>query len=383
MFNLNNLKKNVIIIMIDGGRYDRAINSKIFDNIKSKSIYFSQPITYGPHTIAAMHAVFSGVYGSRNGTNSYWSTYRFKKVKFKTISEYLHDKNYYTKADVVNELVIPKQGLDEFLIHDEMKDDLTSRHKIFLEEMKSKNDQGQNFFLYLQYSNIHTGIMNEVLKVYNNFSKDYFDNREKNEQRYDSLFKNAEKYLSEMLQKIKELGLIENSLVLVMSDHGISVGEKIGERAYGAFCYDYTLRTFAYFLMPEISPVEISQQVRMIDFMPTILDYLRIPLDTNYQLIDGESLIPLIKGENIPEKIAYSETGNPQQDTKPPKEPNTKSVRTSQWKLILNEYDGTKELYDLANDPHENKNLSGTGLKIEETLLKKLEILNTGEILSE
>ena len=383
MFNLNNLKKNVIIIMIDGGRYDRVINSKIFDNIKSKSIYFSQPITYGPHTIAAMHAVFSGAYGSRTGTNSYWSTYRFKKVKFKTISEYLHDKNYYTKADVVNELVIPKQGLDEFLIHDEMKDDLTSRHKIFLEEMKSKNDQGKNFFLYLQYSNIHTGIMNEVLKVYNNFSREYFDNREKNEQRYDSLFKNAEKYLSEMLQKIKELGFLENSLVLVMSDHGISVGEKIGERAYGAFCYDYTLRTFAYFLMPEISSVEISQQVRMIDFMPTILDYLRIPLDTNYQLIDGESLMPLIKGENISEKIAYSETGNPQQDTKPPKEPNTKSVRTSQWKLILNEYDDTKELYDLANDPHENKNLYGTGLKIEAVLLKKLKLLNAGEILSE
>ena len=135
--------------------------------------------------------------------------------------------------------------------------------------------------------------------------------------------------------------------------------------------------------MPEISPVEISQQVRMIDFMPTILDYLRIPLDTNYQLIDGESLMPLIKGENISEKIAYSETGNPQQDTKPPKEPNTKSVRTSQWKLILNEYDDTKELYDLANDPHENKNLYGTGLKIEAVLLKKLKLLNAGEILSE
>ena len=252
-----------------------------------------------------------------------------------------------------------------------------------LEEMKSKNDQGQSFFLYLQYSNIHTGIMNEVLKVYDNFSKEYFDNREKNEQRYATLFKNAERYLSEMLQKIKELGFLENSIILVMSDHGISVGEKIGERAYGAFCYDYTLRTFAYFLIPGISSIEISQQVRMIDYLPTILDYLEIPSDSNYETIDGESLIPLIRGEKMSEKIAFSETGNPLQDTKPSKEPNTKSVRTSKWKLILNEYDDSRELYDLLNDPQENKNLSGSDLEIEESLYKKLEIIKSGEDLQE
>ena len=373
-----NMKKNVIILMIDGARLDYTLKSSIFNSLKQRYVFLSQPITYGPHTIAAMHAVFSGTYGTRTGTNSYWSTYRFKKDKFKTISQYLHDENYYTMADVVNELVIPKQGLDEFLIHDEMKDDLTQRHKSFLEQMKSKNDQDQNFFLYLQYSNIHTGIMNEVLKVYNNFSKEYFEDREKNEQRYASLFKNAEKYVSEMLQKINELGFLENSIILVMSDHGISVGEKVGERAYGAFCYDYTLRTFAYFLMQDISPIEISQQVRTVDFMPTILDYVEIPIDKNYESIDGESLMPLIKGEKIPEKIAYSEAGNPLQNTVPPKEPNTKSVRTSRWKLILNEYDGTRELYDLFNDPSENENLSGTGLEIEDILFKKLEILKAG-----
>jgi len=369
--------------MIDGGRHDFSQKSNIFNSLAKNSVYFSQPITYGPHTIAAMHAVFSGCYGTRTGTNSYWSTFQFKKHNFKTISEYLHEKNYYTKADVVNELVIPKQGLDEFLIHNELEDDLTIRHKSFLDEMKLKNESDQNFFLYLQYSNIHTGIMNEVLKVYNNFSPEFFDNRAKNEQRYAELFKNAENYLSEIFQKIKELKFDENSVILVMADHGISVGEKVGERAYGAFCYDYTLKTFAYFSLPGISPKEISQQIRMIDYMPTILDYLEIPLDSNFESIDGESLMPLIYGKNISEKLAYSETGNPLQDTKPPKEPNTKSVRTSQWKFILNEYDNSRELYDLISDPHEETDLSGTGLDIEQILYEKLEILKTGKKLSE
>jgi len=85
-------QKNVIIIMIDGGRLDRAKNSNIFKKLKSKSIFFSNSITYAPHTIAAMHAVFSGSYGSRTGTNSYWSTFKFKKDKFKTLTEYLKTK---------------------------------------------------------------------------------------------------------------------------------------------------------------------------------------------------------------------------------------------------------------------------------------------------
>ena len=87
------MNRNVIIIMIDGGRWDRAVNSKFFQSLKSNSVCLLQPITYAPHTIAAMHAVFSGTYGARTGTNSYWATYKFKKEKFLTLTEYLHTQN--------------------------------------------------------------------------------------------------------------------------------------------------------------------------------------------------------------------------------------------------------------------------------------------------
>ncbi len=366
-------RKNVIILMIDGGRLDSALKSATFNKIKKNSIFLSQPITYGPHTIAAMHAVFSGTYGNRTGTNSYWSTFKFKKDKFKTLTEYLHDEKYHTLADIVSELVIPKQGFDKFLIHDELKDDLTLRHCNFLDDMKKITTDEKNFFIYLQYSNIHTGIMNDVLKVYDNFSDEYFSNKEKNKQRYDDLFHNAENYLETILDKINSLELDKNSILLIMSDHGISVGEKIGERAYGAFCYDYTLRTFAYFLYPKINAVEVKQQVRTIDFMPTILDYLDISLSDKFEKIDGESLIPLIKGNLYEEQFAFSETGNPLKDKRPPKNPNTKSIRTSKWKLIYNEYDGSKEFYDLESDPDEENNLIGKNLEYEMILWKKLQ----------
>ena len=368
-------KKNVIIIMIDGGRLDSAQNSKIFNTLKSKSAFFSQTITYSPHTIAAMHAVFSGTYGTRSGTNSYWSTFKFKKDKFKTLTEYLHENNYYTHADLINQLVVPKQGFDNFIIHDELNDDLAKRHKELLKKVSVLEQKDKNFFLYLHYSKIHTGIMNEVLRVYNNKSKEFFDNRTKNEQRYATLFKNAEIYLQSVLDEINNLELEKNSLILVMSDHGISTGEKFGERAYGAFCYDYTLRTFTYFLSEEFTSSEITQQIRTVDFMPTILDYLKIAFDNNYEKPDGVSLMPLIYGKSMPEQIAYSETGNPLDKKEPPKEPNTKSVRTSKWKLILNRYDDSKELYNLELDPNEEKNLFGRGEKIESFLREKLQKL--------
>lgn len=366
-------KKNIIIIMIDGGRLDWALRSSVFNRLKSRSVFFSQSITYGPHTIAAMHAVFSGSYGTRTGTNSYWSTFKFKKDKFRTLTEYLKESGYYTYADVINELVVPKQGFDNFMVHDELKDDLAKRHMDLLKDVSSKYKSGQNFFLYLHYSNIHTGIMNQVLKVYNNFSKEYFDNKKENEKRYDSLFRAAESYLAQVLDQIYKLHLDKDSMILVMSDHGISIGEKFGERAYGAFCYDYTLRTFTYFMAEDFEPREVSQQVRTIDFMPTILDYLGIGLDPKYEKLDGISLLPLINGNKIPEPPAYSETGNPLDKKEPPKEPNTSSIRTSKWKLIYSQHNQTKELYDLENDPKEEKNLIGTGMPIEDSLWKELQ----------
>ena len=175
-----------------------------------------------------------------------------------------------------------------------------------------------------------------------------------------------------MLQKIDELKFNKNSIIVVLSDHGIGVGEKFGERAYGVFCYDYTIKTFCYIKSPDIEPKTISQQVRHIDYMPTILEMLGISLSKISENLDGISLVPLIKGNVMNEQIAYSETGNPLNNKAPPKEPNTHSIRTSNWKLIYNAHNNSKELYDLKTDSEENNNLIGKDLEIEEILWKSL-----------
>ena len=365
-------RKNLIIICVDGGRLDRALKSNIFKHLATKSIFFPQTITYAPYTNSAIHALISGSYGNRNGCFSYWHSIKFKKFQFKTITEYLHDVGYYTYADIHSDLVLPNSGFDEYEVFDESLVDLKQRHSNLIEKIKAKNDNNQNFFLYLHYSSIHTGIMNSVLKAYNNYSEEYFANRKLNEKRYDDLFRTAEEYIEMLGKKISDLNLWKDSIVLITPDHGISVGEKFGERAYGVYCYDYTIKTFAYLLCPNFEPKEIQQQVRHIDFMPTILEHLGIKQDNAYEKIDGLSLIPLINGQNLPETYAFTETGNPLKEKAPPKKPNTKSIRTSKWKLIYNEYNNTKELYNLQKDPTENNNLIGSGLEIEVVLWNEL-----------
>ena len=366
---------NLIMITVDGARTDFIKSSILFQEIKSNSVFSHNCITYAPHTIAAMHAIFSGTYGSRNGTNSYWSTYQFKKNQFKTLTEYLKTENYTTIADLHSGIVIPKQGFDEFLIHDK-NDDLLSRHLKLLERLSKQNNK--NFFLYLHYSDIHTKISDTVLKKYTNFSKEYFENKEANKKAYSLLFENAESYISKILEKLKESDLLKKSIICIISDHGISIGERKGERAYGAFLYDYTIKSFCYFLFPNIQSFEIKQQIRTIDIMPTILEQLKISINDNFSNIDGVSLIPLIHNHTVEEKYAFSETGNPLDSNEPPKLPNTKSIRTSDWKLIYKTFDDSKELYNLKNDPNELTNLFGQYPEIEKKFWHKLTELERG-----
>ena len=358
---------NVILICIDGGRVDRAKKSKTFQNLKTKGVFLPETITYAPYTNSAIHALISGSYGNRNGCFSYWHSSKFKKYQFKTLAKYLQENNFYTYADVHSELVLSKIGFDEYHIFDESNVNLIERHQNILNEL---NEKDGNFFVYLHYSGIHTGIRDSVMKVYDNFSKDYFENTEKNNERYDKFFHQAEDYLENISKQLTKLNLWENSIIVIFSDHGISVGEKFGERAYGAFCYDYTIKTFSYYISNIARDKEIITQVRHIDILPTILEQLKIKIDSDFKSLDGISLLPLIRGELFEEKIAYTETANPLHEKSPPKEPNTKSVRTSKWKLISNDYNNSMELYNLEKDPHELENLIGKSFSIETKLNK-------------
>lgn len=363
------LNKNIIFICIDGGRADRALDSKVIQKFQnSDSVFFSEVITYAPYTNSALHALISGSYGNRNGCFSYWHSHKFQHSKFKTIIDYLHENGYYTCVDVPSDLIMPKKNYDEYYISDESEINLKNHHSELLEKMKIKNQENQSFFLHLHYSGIHNGIRDSVLKKYTNFSEEFFNDKKHNEERYDKLFNDAEQYIDFIETKLNQLKLLENSIIVIFSDHGMSLGEKFGERAYGALCYDSTIKSFMLYFCKGLNSRKVSQQIRSVDLMPTILEHIGINLDCKYESIDGQSFFPLLSGSKMKENYAYTETGNPLDTKMPPKKPNTKSIRTSEWKLIVNEYNDSKELYNLKSDPLEENNLINRDLQIESEL---------------
>ena len=358
------MKFNVIMILLDGARVDKAVNAPHIGKFFQKSIFFPNAITYAPYTLAALHAVFSGIYGKTNGVDNYFGSHGFKSKMCKTLTQYLKDAGYFTRGDTFSDIFIPKQGFDNLTIHDESSDDLIERHKEILREL---NKVGENFFLFLHYSKIHANSVRDVAKKYDDLDKDFFKDISANSKRYETYLEAADLYFSQIFGECKRLGIVDNTLIILMADHGVSVGEKFGEKMYGVYCYDYTLKAFVSFYCPSLfkQPNLIKNQVRSIDIMPTILDFLEIEEELGYLKIEGETLLPLLKnGEEDKERIGYAETGGLGGPNPSPKIPNVKCIRTNKWKLIYNSTTKLKELYNLEQDPKEEKNLIDENLEM-------------------
>src|SRR3989338_1930219 len=368
-------KPNIIMILIDGARYDVVDKLQFYQELRKESVFFPQLITYAPYTIASLHATFSGMYGNRNGVNGYYKSYSFDKENCMTLAQYLKQNGYYTECDLIRGDTIPGQGFDKSRVHDEFNDDLVERHSEILAQIKAK----QPFFLFLDYSKIHTNLVANVIKKYSDFDKEYFNNRENNLKAYTGWVEESGRYLNSILSKLKSLALWDNSIILIFNDHGGGVGDRIGEKVYGVYLYDYTIRCFLY-AMGSAFPkgIEVKNLVRSIDIMPTILDMLKIREKDGFKKMQGASFLNLIRGSadtadgSADDRIAYSETGGLGGPTPSPDKHNVKAVRTSKWKLIYNETNKLKELYDLESDKEEKNNLIGKHPGIENYLWEKL-----------
>src|SRR3989338_8091613 len=239
MINIFKKKKpNIIMIMIDGLRHDALGKIPYYNELKKEATFFSRLITYAPYTIGSLHALFSGMNGNQNGVNGYYRSYSFDKKNCFTLAQYMKEQGYYTECDLIYESIIPTQGFDKVRTHDEFKDDLTKKHSEILNQIKTKKP----FFLFLDYSKIHTNLVVNVIKKYSDFDEEYFKNKEYNLKRYLGWAEASADYLKVIIEKIKDAGLWEDSIILVFTAHGGSTGVKIGEKAYGVYLYEYTLR---------------------------------------------------------------------------------------------------------------------------------------------
>ena len=164
---------------------------------------------------------------------------------------------------------------------------------------------------------------------------------------YDGEIAYADSALANFLTYLKKLGRYENSLIVVVGDHGEGLGEH-HEDTHGIFLYDSTIHVPLIVKLPSHTNASkvVDAQVRTTDILPTVLDLLHVPAP---EKLDGESLKPYLGGPESASRTAFGETDYPLRFGWAP----LRSVRAEGFKFI----EAPKpELYDLHKDPGELSN---------------------------
>jgi choline-sulfatase len=164
---------------------------------------------------------------------------------------------------------------------------------------------------------------------------------------YDGEISYHDDQLVKLHDKLAALGLLENTLIIVTSDHGEELFDH-GLVGHGHSLYEELLHVPLIVRLPGSVQTEPSSrsnsEVSLIDIMPTACEILGVECPSN---IEGRSLIPLLNGNDFDRYPAasFSDFLDGQ-----------RTVRMGRYKLIYRGASTT--LFDLKNDPGETADLS-------------------------
>ncbi len=158
---------------------------------------------------------------------------------------------------------------------------------------------------------------------------------------YNAEIRWTDRVLRRLFEKIGSLGLLEKTIIIVMSDHG----ESFGERGYFGHHQLYNAQTMVPMIwhIPKRGGRIVPEPVENIDIMPTILELFEV---TPPQGLHGTTIARAIHdGERLrADRMHYSE------------EAHRAIMRPDGFKLILRNTPELDELYDSRSDPWEREN---------------------------
>jgi arylsulfatase A-like enzyme len=353
-----------------------------------------------------------------------------------TIAEILRRYGYFTEAIISNPGLTSRfnfhQGFDRYqrtsTLNDVLGEELLeSRHLNdvilpTLDDVKRRAIADRRFFLWIHYRDPHTPYLvpedykdlftgDALAKAHGGREIPVGDNAPYGEMspqevvygsqdldflvaQYDAEIRFNDDSIARVLDKMDELGLSRNTLLIVTADHGESLWEHGYIFDHGNTAYETQARVPLIFYHPRLpSGLVVEETVSLVDVLPTVLDLLGLPIPPTVQ---GESFAPALLGhERIRKRGYHFIIGSYRRGYQ------THAVATDTHKMILDvderwlAFDATveraarlwsggdelsryrarkmnRELYDLTTDPAEEKNLSGRVPAVEDRLEKTL-----------
>lgn len=352
---------NLLVVTLDTTRADRlgaygkptASVTPVFDRLAGDGVLFEQAMTSAPLTLPAHATMFTGHFPPQHGVRDNGGF--FLDPSATTLAERLKARGYQTGAFVGAFVLDSKWGLDQGFDHYADDFDLSKVRGASLGSVQRPASEvvdlalpwlqsvaGQRFFAWLHFYDAHAPYA----------PPEPFASQFRG-QPYNGEVAYVDAQLGRVVSFLEERGLLDTTVVVVVGDHGESLGEH-EEGTHGFFVYETA--THVPFLIR--APFDRTRQrrvpslVRTADLAPTVLDLLGAEPAAGEAPAPGKSLVPVMTGA-VPDLGAegYAEAMYPLHHYGWSA---LRAVRIGQYKLI----DAPRpELFDLTADPGETTNL--------------------------
>jgi len=346
---------NLVLVTLDTLRADRlgcygftGVKTPHIDALAAAGVLFEQATSTAPMTLPSHASILSGLIPPRHGVRDNGGF--FLKEDEVTLAERLKDAGYATGAFVGAWVLDSRWGLAQGFDHYSDRFDLSKYKIVNLGTVQKKGDEVMDLAL-AWLDTVRQGRFFAWVHLYDPHTPYEppapFDERYPG-QPYLGEIAYTDQVVGRLVSWLKESGTWDRTVVVLLADHGESLGEH-GESTHTFFVYDSTQHVPFIIRTPWGDRGRSPVQVSTVDVMPTALDLLGLPPQDG---IDGHSLARFVLDPAATEeRVAYAETYFPRFHYG---WQHLRAVRDGRFKYIEAP---RPELYDLREDPGESRNL--------------------------
>jgi arylsulfatase A-like enzyme len=376
--------RGIVLISIDTLRADHLGSygysretSPFLDQLAARGTRFEQAVSTASWTLPSHASMLTGLYPSSHRAVDADSSIA---PSASTVAELLQAEGFATGAVVTSWFVSANYGFDRGFdwfqnldqsAHETARKTVDAREVVDLAEEWLAERADQRFFLFLHLYDTHYAYRPPP-PYKERFATDYTGRRRKyrsynfykrhpptserlafEESMYDGEIRYVDDQLARFYDILGGLGLNENTVIIVTSDHGEEFGER-GSWGHGHTLFEEQVHVPLLVAGPGIAgPQTISGQVGLVDLPPTLLELAGLSPPSG---LHGRSLAPLLRGETGAGRSAAA-SGRPALLETSRFDTNLIGLRRRGWKLLIDLETGQESLFDLSADPGETQNL--------------------------